>query len=384
MDKKINIAMAWWGTWWHVFPIRSLINYIQENSQYSDKINNIFWFWKKVSLEHEIFSQLINKKDIYFVSIFSWKYRRENSLIALLKNARDLFLFSIGVFQSLYFLYKNKIDIIFCKWGYVALPVVIAWKILRKKIFVHESDTKPGLVNKIAAKFASKNFTAFDDVLPNAELVWQILSKDIIIQTKDLESDLENIDTKKEMSLSQILFYSNPKKTKLLVVGWSQGSKSLYKALYDILIQSKLLQENYDIYLVLWKENLKIKSLFQDFSNVQTFDFVSQKEMWKLLYYCDIALTRAWTTSLAEQKLYNLKLLLVPIPWTHDQYENAKYYVKNYDDVLIDSKKESFIFDLKRELLENCKYKKSFKNIDLLSIIERSKQTILDYMIQKK
>lgn len=382
MDKKIKLAMAGWGTWWHVFPIRSLINYIQENSQYSSNISDIFWFGKKNSLEEEIYNKLEKRQNVYFVSIFSWKYRRESSLVSLFKNIRDIFLFSIGVFQALYFLQKNKIDVVFCKGGYVALPVVIAGKILRKKIFVHESDTKPGLVNRISSKFSSKNFIAFPGVLPNAELVWQILSKDIIITDQDLVSDIKNIGSSETLSLSQTLFYSNPEKTKLLVVGWSQGSKSLYTALYEILSQGKLLQENYEIYLVLWKENQWIRSLFQYFSNVQIFDFVSQKEMWKLLYYCDLALTRAWTTSLAEQKLYNMKLVMVPIPWTHDQYENAKYYVQNYWDILVDSKQETFISDLRKVLLEQCKYKKDNLNCDLLKMIEKPKQIIVDYIIK--
>jgi UDP-N-acetylglucosamine:LPS N-acetylglucosamine transferase len=45
----------------------------------------------------------------------------------------------------------------------------------------------------------------------------------------------------------------------------------------------------------------------------------------------DIAITRAGTTSLAEQQLFDLKLIMIPIPWTHDQKDNAKWYVKNHD-----------------------------------------------------
>jgi UDP-N-acetylglucosamine:LPS N-acetylglucosamine transferase len=40
----------------------------------------------------------------------------------------------------------------------VAIPVVLAGAILRRKIFVYESDTVPGLTNKIASKFAEKVF----------------------------------------------------------------------------------------------------------------------------------------------------------------------------------------------------------------------------------
>ena len=65
----------------------------------------------------------------------------------------------IGILQAGYFLQKYRITTVFCKGGYVALPVVIASKILRKKLIVHESDTRPGLVNRIAARWADQVFT---------------------------------------------------------------------------------------------------------------------------------------------------------------------------------------------------------------------------------
>ena len=79
----------------------------------------------------------------------------------MIKNIRDLFLFAIGVLQSVFYLLQFKIDVVFCKGGYVALPVVFAAKLLGKKIIVHESDVHPGLVNRIAGKFSAKNFSGF-------------------------------------------------------------------------------------------------------------------------------------------------------------------------------------------------------------------------------
>ena len=51
----------------------------------------------------------------------------------------------------------------------MSLPVVIAGKILKKKIILHESDTKPGMANKICARFATKIFTGFEGVFPGRE-----------------------------------------------------------------------------------------------------------------------------------------------------------------------------------------------------------------------
>jgi UDP-N-acetylglucosamine--N-acetylmuramyl-(pentapeptide) pyrophosphoryl-undecaprenol N-acetylglucosamine transferase len=79
----------------------------------------------------------------------------------LIKNIRDLFFFTIGLLQSVFYLLRFKIDVVFCKGGYVALPVVFAAKLLGKKIIVHESDVHPGLVNRIAGKSSAKNFSGF-------------------------------------------------------------------------------------------------------------------------------------------------------------------------------------------------------------------------------
>lgn len=65
----------------------------------------------------------------------------------------------------------------------MALPLVLAAALLRKKIVVHESDTHAGLVNRIASRLAKKTFTGFDGALPRSETIGQILSDDIVIET---------------------------------------------------------------------------------------------------------------------------------------------------------------------------------------------------------
>ncbi|HPC34714.1 MAG TPA: glycosyltransferase, partial [Candidatus Absconditabacterales bacterium] len=123
--KKRHIAMAGGGTGGHVFPIKSLIEHIYKNPEYSQKITKIIWFGQKNSLEKEVFDQL--KKaypSIYFQNIVSGKYRRETWFSSRLKNVRDVFKFVFGIFQSIFYIIVHRVDVVFCKGGYVALPVV--------------------------------------------------------------------------------------------------------------------------------------------------------------------------------------------------------------------------------------------------------------------
>lgn len=380
--KKINVAMAGWGTWWHVFPIKSLIEHIYKNPEYSQKISKIVWFGQKKSLEKEIFDKLKNTySSIYFQNILSGKYRRETRFSSRLKNIRDVFKFAFWIFQSIFYITRHKIDVIFCKWWYVALPVVFAAKFLRKKIIVHESDVRSWLVNKVASKYADKVFTGFDWVLPKSTTVGQILSDEIIskqsIKNTPAYRNLsqENI----QLTVHEQLFYSNPEKTHLLVMGWSQWSKRLYQDLQENIVSNPEIFKNYEIFVVLWKENTQLKEIFDKVKNVYTFDFVSQSEMWLLLKHCDISLTRAGTTSLAEQKLYNLKIVMVPIPWTHDQYDNAKYYVHHFQDILLDSKDSNY----KNNMIQIFDQYKNFKKQDIQKDIVSQISVAKDLIIQE-
>ncbi len=393
-QKKINLAMAWGGTGWHVFPIKSLIQHIYKHTKYLDQINNIVRFWENKSLEQEVFLQFKSNSDsknsnnlyqnLFFESIISGKYRRETRLKSRLKNVRDAFKFVFWIFQSIYFLQKHSIDVIFCKWWYVALPVVLAWKLLRKKILVHESDVKSWLVNKIAARYADDIFTGFYGVLPKSKTVWQILSDDII-SSESTKNIPISIDDGRKLTVAEKLYYTNPDKTHLLVMWGSQWSLRLYQNLLDSIDSNKAIYKNYEIFIVLGKENQENQNLkegFDQYQNIHIFDFVTQQEMWLLLKNCDIALTRAWTTSLAEQKLYNLKIVMVPIPRTHDQYDNAKFYVKKYTDILLDSKSKTYNQDMLDIFTQHKSFKKEILKKDILAEISMAKNIVLDIIIK--
>lgn len=91
--------------------------------------------------------------------------------------------------------------------------------------------------------------------------------------------------------------------------------------------------------------------------------------MGKLYQLSDICLARGGTTSLAEQKLFNIKSIIVPIPWTHDQLDNGKRYVQHFDDILLDQQSLTFLQDLEQTFLDLKNFKKSESTVDILSEI---------------
>lgn len=349
--------MAGWGTWGHVFPIRSLLEFFKNTPTYNEKVEKLYWFGAKNSLEQKTcwdVQQGVLANKLSFVSIYSWKYRRETYRKSKLKNISDFFLFIVWFFQSIFRLLYHRINIVFCKWWYVALPVVLAAALLRKKIIVHESDTHPGLVNKIASRFAAKTFTGFDWALANGQVIGQILSDDILIE-------------------------KHPEFTSktLILISWgSQWSKRLYQNILHILEFTPNLESEYEFFIVLGFMNTEMSTLFDKFVHVHTYSFLSQKEMGELYNMCDIAITRGGTTSLAEQKLYDIKQIIVPIPRTHDQYDNAKWYVKHYDDIMINQRDDDFETQLTNAIKYFKWFKKTHQQKDKKSLITEAKKII--------
>lgn len=360
--KKIKIAMAGWWTGGHVFPIRSLLEYFKNNKEYQHQVEKLYWFGSKNSMEQKICYELQEyglQENLMFIPIYSWKYRRETYRKSRLKNIGDVFLFIFWCFQSFFRLLYHRIDVVFCKWGYVALPVVLMAALLRKKVIVHESDTHSGLVNKIASRFANKTFTGFDGVLPKSETIGQILSDDIII------------DTHPEFT----------SKTLILIVGGSQGSKRLYQNIQHILEFTPEVVSGYEFFIALWFLNEEMSTLFDKFPHVHTYGFLSQKEMGELYNICDIAITRWGTTALAEQKLYDMKQIIIPIPWTHDQYDNAKWYVRVHSDIMINQRDADFESQLENAIKHFKGFKKIRQQKDKKMIITHAKKIIRDTLV---
>lgn len=80
---------------------------------------------------------------------------------------KDPFRVIKGIFDARKILKETKPDFIFSKGGFVSVPVVLAGRMLRIPIAIHESDYTPGLANKIAMPLASKIFTTFQETEKN-------------------------------------------------------------------------------------------------------------------------------------------------------------------------------------------------------------------------
>ena len=102
--------------------------------------------------------------------------------------------------------------------------------------------------------------------------------------------------------------------------------------------------------------------------------------MGELLKLCDIAITRGGTTSLAEQQLFGIKKIIIPIPWTHDQFKNAQRYKNTYEDICLDQQSSHFADELGKYIYTYSSYKKP-PYANPLEEIQNTKNKILQYVL---
>ncbi len=327
-----NIALTWWWTWGHIFPLLSIYNYLK-----NDEDLKFFWFWDEDWLE----AKIAGENAINFEHIPSGKIRRYFDIKNFYEPLKNL----SWIIWGIYFILKYKIDIVFSKWGFVGLPLCIAWFLMRKKVYIHESDTASWLANKIISKFASKIFYTF----PNEKIDWQ---KHILVWQILNPKLLENIDTKWELEENE--------KLEVLVIAGSQWSTIIFDQIKTIL--NNLIDINFTI--ILWDKNLAFREVFKDFKNVELYDFVSQEELWEIYKKTDIAITRAWATTLWELYFFGIHSIIIPLEWSAQDHQtkNALYFKENFaSDVLNESSQLNL--DIFRLINKYKDLRKSWLNI---------------------
>ena len=82
-------------------------------------------------------------------------YKQIFDVKTMLLNFRDMFYVAIGLFQSWRLLGKLNPSVVFCKGGFVCVPVGLASALRRIPYVTHDSDALPGLANRIIARWAA-------------------------------------------------------------------------------------------------------------------------------------------------------------------------------------------------------------------------------------
>jgi UDP-N-acetylglucosamine--N-acetylmuramyl-(pentapeptide) pyrophosphoryl-undecaprenol N-acetylglucosamine transferase len=151
--EQQRIVLVGGGTGGHFYPLIAVAERLNETKQTGASIS-LYYFGP------DPYSQaVLTEHDIAFVRIPAGKRRKYFSPLNFIDPFKTLY----GVFVAIFKLYFIYPDAIFSKGGFTSVPVVLAAWLLRIPIMIHESDSKAGSANKLAAHFARYIAIAYDE-----------------------------------------------------------------------------------------------------------------------------------------------------------------------------------------------------------------------------
>lgn len=315
----MKILFTGGGTGGHLTPIIAIVREIRRIYQKSDLQ---FYF---IGPEDEFDSILISQEGIKVKHVFSGKIRRYFSWQTILQNIFDiLFKIPIGTLQSFFYIFFLAPDLIFSKGGYGSIPVVFAGRLLSVPIFLHESDTVPGMANRFLSRFALEIFVSF----PRTE--YFPLKKMILvgnpIRREFLESSREE---------GRYFFKLSTQKPVLLILGGSQGAQRINDKILEILSQ---LLDNFEIIHQCGEKNyqqvkaeVKVIISGELEKSYHLFPFLKEPELRHAFAVADLVVSRAGSGIIFEVSAIGKPSILVPLPESaqNHQVKNAYAYAED-------------------------------------------------------
>lgn len=220
-------------------------------------------------------------------------------LKTLLLNLIDTLKLAIGLMQSLWLLIRLKPDRVFIKGGYVGLPVGIAAWILRIPFIIHESDSRPGLTNRLLARMTPYRVSGFD--VPGFINLGNPVRQEVLEPGRFRRED----------------FGITSDKPLVLAVGGSLGAAGINRAVADLAAKT----DRFEI-IHITGDN-KVTDL--ELPYYRQYAFLGQ-EMATALQLADVVVSRAGANTLAELASLQKASIIVPHPSLSGdhQYHNAK------------------------------------------------------------
>ena len=224
----------------------------------------------------------------------------------------DLLKTFFGILQSFWYLFLIMPDIIFSKGGYGSFPVVFVARIYRIPVVLHESDSAPGLANRILARFAKKIILSF----PGSETYFPKHKEKLVLIGNPIRGELTQGDKIKGKEIFRIV----SEKPVILILGGSQGAQKINEiVLYTL---PRLLQLVEIIHIAGDKnaravvdESLKILKSHENLKQYyHLLPFLNAEELKHAYAVADLIINRAGSGGIFEIAACGKASILIPLP----------------------------------------------------------------------
>jgi UDP-N-acetylglucosamine--N-acetylmuramyl-(pentapeptide) pyrophosphoryl-undecaprenol N-acetylglucosamine transferase len=316
----MRIVLTGGGTGGHIFPLVSVAKKIRE------KVGNVDLLY--LGANDELERQVMAESGIRTKYVMSGKIRRYFSLA----NIGDFFKIPFGIIQALWYLLWYMPDAVFSKGGYVAVPVSFAAWVYSIPILTHESDSIPGLANRMIGAMSDRVAISY----PRTRRYFS--EKKVFLTGNPVRDDI-NRGSKGEFLKKYSLTESRPI---ILVLGGSQGAKNINIAITSILGEIvKLGQVLHQTGKANYEETIKmarVSGIKENRDGYYPIAFIMPSEMKDFLAAADVIISRAGANSISEIAANGKSSILIPLPGAANNHQgmNAYYLAENGGAIVLE------------------------------------------------
>ncbi len=316
----------------------------------------IYYLGPGLFLESSLEREAIN---FHYSILMTGKWRRYFSF----KNFTDLFKIAIGIIQALWKVWLIMPDVIFSKGGYGSIATVLAGWLYRIPIIIHESDSVPGLANRLLAPFATLLAVSFNEAashLPEKKTYF----------TGEAVRDL--FFAPPEPEKERAILHLTTEKPVVLILGGSQGAQKINDIILDILpnlleaaeVIHQTGDSNYNGVLSESKVVLE-GSTGEQLISYHPVSFLVEPEFVAAMHSADLIISRSGAGTIFEIAASGKAAILVPItdsPSDHNR-RNAYIFADNARAEVIEEANltPNLLVSVIRSILSNPEKKKAME-----------------------
>lgn len=204
--RNLNFVIGGGGTGGHVYPALALADALTLRGAEHDRIHFI-------GARRGIEASLLPETSFAFTLLWLRGFDRRHNLVALWNNLLALTSLMLGIIQVAWMFLTKRPNAVVGVGGYASAPCVLAARMLRIPVVIHEQNALPGLVNRVAVRLGARAAIS----LPNTPLKGAVLTGNPVRRT-----------------ISDVVRSPHGTKPLLGIVGGSLGAGRLNDATLDL------------------------------------------------------------------------------------------------------------------------------------------------------
>jgi UDP-N-acetylglucosamine--N-acetylmuramyl-(pentapeptide) pyrophosphoryl-undecaprenol N-acetylglucosamine transferase len=293
----MKALMVGGGTGGHVYPAIAIAQVLQDLD-----LNSEILF---VGSDGGIETKIVPNERFTIVTIRAKRMLRKLSFASIVAPFYSILAF----FDALKIIRTFKPQVIVATGGFVSLPVVVAGSFNRVPIVLFDGNIIPGLSARICKWFASRILIAFGSskkhyLFRKVYCIGGPVRKEILKAVKGIS--IQNLGLRQD-------------KRTVLVIGGSQGARSINKAVVEML--PKISDTDLQVLHISGDRDHEIVSneTLDKFSSYKLLPYMHN--IWDGLAAADIVVSRAGATAISEIIARGLPSIIIPFPYSANKHQ---------------------------------------------------------------